>query len=143
MSLSTLKWTNSSKARYLARLFSQNARAQDITTEFWQLLICRASKICEIRLNGWWLNFLTLNFGNTAPLTNCLLVLKSSTKITLVSQILEIKCRHYAQTYFVKFPFKALNAFWSFKKLKIWKKFILYHAHCKLIVLMKCKCFFA
>ena len=36
--LSTLKLTNSSKARYLSGLFSQNARGQDITTEFWQLL---------------------------------------------------------------------------------------------------------
>ena len=40
MSLSTLKLTNSSKARYLSGLFSQNALGQDITTEFWQLLLC-------------------------------------------------------------------------------------------------------
>ena len=38
MPLSTLKRGRSSKARNIARPFSQNERLQDIPTEFWQLL---------------------------------------------------------------------------------------------------------
>ena len=38
MPKSTLKWSNFSKARYLARPFSQNKLGTVITTEFWQLL---------------------------------------------------------------------------------------------------------
>ena len=60
--LSTLEWSNPLKARNLARLFSQNEHAQDITTEFWQLLKKCSIHRYEISLN-WNTNQIPRAFG--------------------------------------------------------------------------------